>query len=260
MVNALTRARRGLCLALLTVTMLAWLACGNESPDAVAPTPVPDPVSLLAVTATNLRTVQSTKFRLSHDVGSLYLPGYSTKITEIVGAWDVGAGAELTIDAYLVAGPESDVASGTYVEVGAVITPEAFFSTEPISGLWLKQPVASSPISVARLQHLVADMVDAVENPALVGEEPIDGDATYRISGVMPASAMDWLIAAASGAQPLEIEVWTDADRRELRQLAVSGAIGEFDLPDTLRTIRLTEIGEPVDITPPEQFIDLSGG
>ncbi len=260
MVDTLTTVGRGLSLVVLVGIIWTAVACGGRSADIAVPTPVPDPAALLAETAANLRDVQSVGFRVTHEAGSMYLPEFRAKITEITGTWDAEVGAAMTIDAYVVSGPETDPQSGSYVQVLAVVTPQGYFSTEPISGLWLKQPAQSAPLTVSSLQHIVADLVEAVENPVLVGEETVDDVPTYRISGVVPTSSMDWLPIAASEGQALQIDLWTDADQKLLRMIGLVGAVGEFDSPDTHRTIRLTDIGTPVDIAPPEQFIDLSGG
>ena len=262
MVHALKAAKLSLSLAALIGIVWAAAACGGETPAAAfpTPTPVPDPAALLAETAANLRTVQSANFHLDHEVGSVYVPAYGVKITEISGTWDADAGAELSIDAYLVSGPDADYETGSYVQVRAIVTPEGYFSTEPISGLWFKQPTQSAPVSVDRLQHIIADLVEAMDNPVLVGEETMDGAAMYRIGGDAPASAVGWLLATAAGDESLRIEIWTDTGQKLLRRLTAAGAAGEFDSPDTRRTILLTGIGEPVSIVPPEQFVNLAGG
>ena len=262
MVDALKAARVALTQAFLIGTLWIALACGDRSPAVIppTPTPVPDPAALLAETAANLRTLQSTRFQVSHEVGSIYLPDFSAKITDIVGTWDADAGADLSIDAYLVSSPDADHETGSYVQVRAIFTPEEYFATEPISGLWLKQPVQAAPFSVNRLQYLMADLVDAVENPQLAGEETLAGITTYRISGEVPASSMDWLPFNAIADATLRIEIWTDTDQKMMRRLDATGAVGEFDSPGTHRTILLTDIGEPATIVPPERFIDLTGG
>ena len=91
----------------------------------------------------------------------MYLPAFSAKITDISpGHGMPKPGRNFSIDAYLVSGPEMRTPkSGSYVQVLAVVTPQGYFSTEPISGLWLKQsPAETAPFSVTRLQHIVADL------------------------------------------------------------------------------------------------------
>ena len=252
----MTLAKTWLPAAALALIAWAALACGGQAPQVDAP----DPVALLTETAANLRAIQSAEFQLTHETGSLYVPAYSAKITDISGSWDATAGAVFAIDAYLVNSPETEVQSGSYVQVQAVATPEGYFSTEPISGLWLKQPATAAPIEVSKLQHLVADLIAAVENPVMVGQETVNGAAAYRIDGVAAASSVAWLPVEPGEGQTLQIGVWTDAAQKLPRRIDISRAIGEFDAPDTRRTITLSGFGEPSDIAPPEQFIDLSGG
>lgn len=262
MVDALKAAKFALARAALIGIACVALACGQPSPVVIppTPTPVPDPTALLAETAANLRTVESARFQVSHEVGSIYLPDYRAKITDVSGTWDADAGVELSIDAYLVSGPDAGRETGTYVQVSAIATPEGYFATEPISGLWLRQPASTAPVSLDRLQHILADLVDAVESPQLVGEEALDGITTYRIAGDVPASSMHWLPVTAIPELTLRIEIWTGTDRKALRRLDAIGPIGELDEPETHRTILLTDIGEPVTIVPPEQFLDWTGG
>lgn len=252
----MTLAKNWLPAVALAVIAWAAVACGGQ----VAEKEAPDPGALLTETAANLRAIQSAEFQLSHETGSLYVPEYGAKITEVSGAWDAAAGAVFAIDAYLVSSPDADAQSGSYVQVQAVATPQAYFSTEPISGLWLKQPAAAAPIDVSNLPHLVADLVAAVVDPVLVGEEAVEGAAAYRVSGDAPASRVAWLPVEPGTGQTLKVELWTDAAQKLPTRIDISGAIGEFDAPETLRRITLSKFGEPTDITPPEQFIDLSGG
>ena len=83
---------------------------------------------------------------------------------------------------------------------------------------------------------------------------------TYKISGSAPASVMNWLPITAEDGQTLQVEVWTDVEQKMLRRLSAVGPVGQFDQPDTVRSITLTGINEPVTIEPPDSFIDLTGG
>ena len=215
---------------------------------------------MLEETAESLRNLQSTEFVVRHETGSIFVPGFSAKMTDATGVWDNARGAELAIDAYMVPDAQTEPESGIYIQMLAVITPDAYYSTDPISGAWMKQPPGFAPIPVDRLNLLVADLVAGIAAPALVGQEDVDGSPAYRISGDAPAQGLDWLPLNPSDDQTVQIEVWTDTERKLLRKLRITGAVGSFDQPDTVREILLTNINGDADIQPPDEFVDLTGG
>ena len=248
----------------LVLGMLVAACAGPGAPAATpippTPTPVPDPAAILKETSDNLRGLRSAEFVLRHETGAVFLPAFSAKLTEARGAWDAQQGAELDVDAYLVADAQTEAESGIYLGMESVITPDSYYGTDPFSGAWLKQPQSFMPIPVTELNLLIADLVDMIERPTLEGMEEIDGVAAHKISGEAPASVMDWLPLSAEADQTVRIEVWSDTGQRQLRKLRVTGAVGTFDQADTVREILLTNINGTVSIDPPEEFTDLTGG
>ena len=261
MVNSLMKFPVPAAITALVAAMVLVLACAGPpaAPEPTA-TPPPDPAALLTETAANLRAMQSTDFHVTHESGSIYIRAFSAKITEVTGSWDADLGADLTVDAYLVSSPEAEPESGTYVKMEAVIMPDGYYSADPLSGAWIKQPSNAAPIPAERLHEIIADLLAAVADPSLAGQETVDDTTTYKITGAVPASTMDWLPITAEAGQTLQVEAWTDTDQKLLRRLRATGAVGEFDDPDTVRSITLTGINEPVAIEPPNNFIDLTGG
>ncbi len=248
----------------LVLGMLVVACAGPDAPAATpippTPTPVPDPAAILKETSDNLRDLRSAEFVLRHETGAVFLPAFSAKLTEARGAWDAQQGAELHVDAYLVADAQTEPESGIYLGMQSVITPDAYYGTDPFSGAWLKQPQSFVPIPVTELNRLMADLVDMIDGPVLDGAEEVDGLRTYRISGDAPASVLNWLPLSAEPGQTVRIEVWTDTERRMLRKLRVIGPVGMFDQADTVREIHLSNINGPVSIDPPTEFTDLTGG
>lgn len=235
-------------------------AAPTPTPVPPTPTPPPDPALLLEETAANLRALKSTEFVVRHETGAIFIPGFSAKMTEASGAWESEQGADLAIDAYLVPDAQTDAESGIYIQMLAVITGEAYYATDPLSGAWMKQPPAMSPIPVDRLNMLVADLVAGVSDPVLGGQESLDGQSTYRISGESPATALDWLPLFPEEGQVVQIEAWTDVEQKQLRKLRIAGPVGSFDQPDTVREILLTNIDGDINIQPPTDYTDLTGG
>ena len=232
----------------------------TATPIPPTPTPTPDPRAILEETAANLRDLQSTEFVVRHEVGAIFIPGFSAKMTEASGVWDREQGAELAVDAYMVPDAQADAESGIYIQMLAAITPGAYYATDPLSGAWLKQPPAMSPIPVERLNLLVAELVAGISDPVLNGQESLDGRSAYKISGAAPATALEWLLLQAEAGQTVQVEVWTEVDEKQLRKLRIIGPVGAFDQPDTVREILLTNINGDVTIQPPTEFTDLTGG
>jgi len=251
--------------AIVLILAVLVMACASPSvptatPVPPTPTPPPDPARLLEETAANLRDLQSTEFVVRHETGAIFIPGFSAKMTEASGSWDSVQGAELAVDAYMVPDAQTEAESGIYIQMLAVITPDAYYATDPISGAWMKQRQAMAPIPVDRLNLLVADVVEGISDPTLGGQETIDNLPTYVISGGAPATLLDWLPLFPGEGQTVRIEVWSDTERKILRKLRIAGPIGSFDQPDTVREILLTNINGDVDIQPPNDFVDLTGG
>lgn len=268
--------RRGLgaVVALLALGFLAAGCGGSAEPTPAAPvaapaaanapaptpTPPPDPAALLAETSQNLRQAQSFNYHVEHEAGSIYVSSVQAKATIAKGGWNAEQGAQMTIDAYLVSGPDVPTTDGTYVELNMIVTPDSYFLTDPLSGFWTKRPISSISIPITELNDIIADAVDAVANPALAGKEELDGKATYKITGDAPASVMDWLLLFPEEGQRVDFEIWTDAEAKILRQTRISGAIGQYDHADSVRRVTLSDYNAPVDIEPPspDDYLDLS--
>ena len=270
--------RRGLAAAALLALGALALACGGGSdtpppaePAAAAPqpaagqptptpTPPPDPAALLAEAAENLRQAQSFNFVVDHEAGSIYVSSVQAKATVAKGGWNVEQGAQMTIDAYLVSGPDAPPTDGTYVELNMIVTPDSYFLTDPLSGFWTKRPLSSISIPITELNNIIAAAADAIENPVLAGEEEIDGKSAYKITGEAPATVMDWLLLFPMEGQRVNVEVWTDTEEKILRQARIMGSIGEFDAADTVRKVSVSDYNAPVEIEPPgpDDYLDLS--
>ena len=262
-------------IAIAAMAMLgAGLACGgSEEPDVAAhsaspatqpaaqatftPTP-PDPTAFLAETAAIVRGLESMRFEVTHETGSIFVSAANAKATEARGAWNLTQGADIAIDAYLVAGPDANLESGTYIQLNMLVTPDSYFITDPLSGVWTKRPLSSLPVPIDQIANIVGDMLETVENPQLAGSESLDGVLTYRIAGRAPATVMEWLLLTGVEGQYVDFEVWTDAEEKVIQKIRLVGPISEFDDPDTVRVITLSDVNGSVNVDPPTDFIDLS--
>ena len=139
-----------------------------------------------------------------------------------------------------------------------LVTPDSYFITDPLSGVWTKRPLNSLPVPITEIANIVGDMLDTVEAPQLAGQESVDGVETYLITGRAPATVMEWLLLEGVEGQYVEVEIWTDKERKLLQKARLSGQIGEFDGADTVRSIILTDFNGSVSVEAPTDFLDLS--
>jgi hypothetical protein len=270
--------RWGITVALCVGLLAA--ACGGSGPSAASPepavapaaqpaaeqpmptpTPPPDPAALLVETAENLRQARSFNFVLEHEAGSIYVSTVQAKATVAKGGWNAEQGAQMTIDAYLVSGPDAPAEDGTYVELRMAVTPDSYFLTDPLSGHWTKRPFSSISIPITELNNIIAAAAaDSIANPVLVGKEEIDGKSAYKIAGDAPATVMDWLLLFPVEGQRVDVEIWTDAEEKILRQARIIGPIGEFDDANAVRKVTVSDYNAPVEIEipGPDDYLDLS--
>ena len=247
--------------------MRSWLLAGLTvlfaacvySPQEEAYVPPPDPQALLTESATVLRNVKSLKFGLTHQRGSIYYrdAGSHIKATEVTGEWDAAAGLSLVVDAYLVRDRDVEPTSGTYFPLQMILVPDGLYITDPLSGQWVLQSPELAIIPVNALNEAVADLVSQIETPNLEGLEDINGREAYRVSGRIPAAAVDWLSIDLSENASADIILWIDRENRLPLQAHLIGAIGEYDDPGTVRQLLLYDFNQSVRIDPPDVFIDV---
>ena len=269
--------RSGLgAVALLALGALA-LACGGSAeptpaPPAAAapaaaasvptptPTPPPDPAEILNAAAANARTLASMRFAVTHETGSIYVSTVNAKATEARGSWDAAQGADITIDAYLVAGADAAPETGTYVELNILVTPDSYFITDPLSGVWTKRPLDSLAVPIDQIANIMGDMLTMIEDPVLAGRDEVDGVESYRITGRAPSTVMEWLLLTGVEGQYVDVAIWADTEQKLPRKARLTGPISEHDDPNTVREITLTDLNEAVEITVPgpDDYLDLS--
>ena len=242
-------------LALIIVTS----ACVYD-PQGEAYTPPPDPQELLSESASALHDVQSMKFRLTHQRGSIYTrddTGAHIKATEISGTWGAEAGLALEIHAYMVRSHNVEATSGSYFPLSMKLVQDGLYITDPLSGQWVLQSPELALIPVGALNEMMADFVSQIDAPNLEGVEDVDGQSTYKVSGSVPASAVDWLPIDLAENTQADIILWINRGDRLPQMAHLIGAVGEYDDPATMRELRLLDFNQDVDIRAPEKFVDL---
>ena len=233
--------RAVLCVLVLVAVVVAG-ACGQVDP---TPTPEPvDPKRELQRTIARLTTLQSLSFDLDHVVGSTnILPGVI--MHRAYGSVVVPGTFEVTIESELEF-PRA------YLEVGMIRIVDSAYMTSVLNGEWGTVPPESLPIDLSDFGTKLAGIVENVQNPEFLGEETLDGEGVYRISGVVMSEALSVLVPSAATGFPVSIEMWTEKDTGALRQGLITGQVVVSDVPDAQRKLTLKDIDQPVTISPPD--------
>ena len=234
------------------VGLLAALVLSYAAACGPAATPIPtatiepplDPEAILALAVTNLLSLNSAAFVLEHQIGSTeLLPGLVMK--KATGVVDIPDRLRLKVEAE-VAAPR------TFVEINVIIIGEQAYMTDFFSGQWRMVPPESLPVNFLDFGQTLADIVDAVTEPALSGVEEVEGRQHQRITGLVPSEGLASLVPGAVAGLEVKLELWVDREDGLLRRVLITGPVVPGDVPETVRLLSIDDVNVPVDIVPPE--------
>ena len=222
------------------------LACGAPTP---APTPTQEPVDPrkeLQRTVQRLTALQSASFDLEHIVGSTnLLPGVI--MHRAYGQAVVPGRFEVTVESELLF-PRS------YLEISMISVGESAYMTNVLNGEWGEVPPETLPINLSDFGSTLAEIVDKVQDPELLGEEEIGGSGAYHIAGAVMSEDLMVLVPSAATGFSVALEVWVEKDTGALRQALITGQVVATDVVDAQRKLTLDDINQPVTIKPPPGF------
>lgn len=230
--------------AFALLLFLAATACtaGESTPTAI-PEPV-DPEEELQRTVNRLMELQSVSFDLEHVVGSTnILPG--VLMNRAYGRAVVPGKFAITVEGELLF-PRS------YLEIEMINVDGASYMTNLINGQWEQVPPESLPIILGDFGVTLADIVDAVQSPELLGEERLDGVNVHHIGGNITSEVLRELVPTAGTGFPVALEMWTERETGMLRQALITGQVVLTDVADSQRLLTLEDVDEQVTIEPPD--------
>ena len=218
---------------------------GSPSPTpATTPEPPLDPQAALRRAVTRLLQLESLAFTLEHQTGTTALfPGL--EMSRASGVVDIPDSFRLRVEAES-AFPRS------FVEINIVTIEGRAYMTDFVSGEWREVPLEALPINLGNFGQSLADIVESVEGPMLVGTENLQGIDTHRIKGRVRSDDLGALVPGAGEGFEVELELWLDQDGGLLRQALITGQVLPSDIPGAQRLLTLDDIDLPVDISAPK--------
>ena len=204
-----------------------------------------DPLSVLRRSVSRTLALESAAFTLEHQKGATILfPGVAMR--KVSGVVDIPDNFRLTVEA------EAGLTSlSSFLEIKIAVVGDQAYMTDFITEEWRQVSPESLPFSFANLGQTLADIIEAVEAPALVGTERLRGYTAHRIKGRIYSDDLSSLVPGAGQGLEVGLELWLDQSEGLLLQVLITGAAMSTDAADTVRLLTLDDIDVPVNITLP---------
>tara|TARA_B100001964_G_C14134521_1_gene554496 strand:+ start:416 stop:1021 length:606 start_codon:yes stop_codon:yes gene_type:complete len=190
-----------------------------------------------------LLALESASFSLDHLEGSTMLvPG--VLMTKVYGEVSIPDRFSVTVEA------ESEFPK-SYIEISIITIEDTAYMTDILSGRWNQISPDSLPFNLLGLGQTLADIVDVVQEPQVLGQERLRGVDTLHIKGQIASEDLSELVPGAGQGFPVKLELWLDRDQGLLQQVLILGRVVPTDDENTERELTLQDINQSVVISPP---------
>ncbi len=225
-------------LFIVLVTVLSIACAVHPTP---TPTPRPDPRQILDHAAAQVTSLESLAFDLEHLSGSsLLLPG--VEMTRAYGVAGFPDRFRLTVEAQ---------AGGTYLESSVTVVDGKSYMTNFLTGRWQEVPPEILPFNFSNLGQDLAAVLQAVQDPTLAGQEPLNGHDTFHIEGTIKSENLAALVPNATPGYDVDLDLWIARSQGWLLRAVMDGPVVDTDIPAAARLLTLDAINQPVEIQAP---------
>ena len=201
------------------------------------------PESTMQQAVNQLLALDSASFSLKHLEGNTILvPG--VLMTKVSGEVSIPGRFSVTVEA------EAEFLR-SYLEISIITIDETAYMTDLFTGRWNLISPDSLPFDLSDLGQTLADIVDAVKKPQVMGEERVNGVDILQISGEIASEDLAELVPGSEPGLPVRLELWLDQKQGLLQQVHIIGRVVPNDAVNTLRELTLKDINQPVVIEAP---------
>ena len=202
-----------------------------------------DPSPAMSQAVAQLLALESASFTLDHLEGSTILvPG--VLMTKVSGEVSIPGRFSVTVEA------ESEFPK-SYIEISIITIDDTAYMTDILSGRWNQISADSLPFNLSGLGQTLADIVEAVQEPTVIGEERLVDLDTLHIKGQIASEDLSELVPGAGQGFLVQLELWLDQSQGILQQVHIIGRVVPTDETNTVRQLTLEDINQPVVIEPP---------
>ncbi len=229
---------------MLLLAAVAAAACASAEPTATptpSPTPPPSAPSILETSGERMAALESFRFSLAHENGSTPV-GIGLDIADVEGDVVKPDGLSLAIGATF---------SGFFVAVELVAADGVTYMTNPITQAWEIQDAGVNPLALFDPATGIDSIMRDLAEPALAGQDTLEGAAAHRITGRLPSESLAPLLSTVAPGLTVDTEVWIGVDDSYLRRVVFRGPVVDGDADNVVRIIGLSNFNADVEITAP---------
>jgi lipoprotein LprG len=223
-------------LAVLAALTIATALVGGCSSSKKSSAPLPDAATLLKQSSQTTKNVKGVHLVLSVSGQIKGLP-VKTLTGDLATAPDTAAKGDAKIT---LAGSDIDAQFVVYDKIlYAALTPNKWSDFGPAADIY-------DPSSILNPDTGLADMLDHFTDAKAEARENINGQTTIRITGKVPADAVNQLAPQLKATQPLPSTAWIqESGDHQLVQAKLDQS------PGNSIQMTLSNWGEPVQVTKP---------
>ena len=240
--------RRAFSITVLTVSFLFLAAgCAGEATPVPTATPIPTPTPTVSDVLTRagqkLAAMSTAKFSLVDELES-GAKFFGTTFKSMEAEVKAPDSFRMVVEV---------VAPGFgFVQIEMLAVGDQAFMKFSEDAPWAPLPLDQVPFNFAGLGVTLRDMLDALEDAAITGKEPLEGSQAIRVEGTLGSADLAKLITSVDPGLSVALTLWFDEAEHTLRQIRIAGKIYADDAPETVRLLTVEGIDVPVDIQLPE--------
>lgn len=208
-----------------------------------SPTPTPTPQDYLKQASDRWNQLESLHFNLTID-GKVALD--SQGLLQLHAAdGDLKRPDQASANAKISVG-------GANVNMKMIAIGQDEYITNFLTGRWEKAPadLGYNPAVLFDRQQGIGSVLLAVQNPAVVGSDTINGQDAMHLTGTVPKQAVDPITARALVGNPIDVDIWLGKQSHDMLKIVLHDQ-GANGAPPTTWTLTTSNQNEPVTITKP---------
>ena len=215
-------------------------ACSKnrETLSITTPTPITNPIYILADSREAMSSVKSYQFNLSHRMGNGSKIDQSLTLTNVLGSVSRGNGISL----------ESNLLFGNIpVSAGIVKTKDSTYLRDPLTQKWQVWPEGSNPFDFLDPDKMITSILDGLSGPTLLSSR----GGFFKISGQIATSSFDYIFQDTLNEEA-NLTVWIDSNSFVITRAEIVGRISEMDPNEMIRVLEISRFDEVLEIATPE--------